>query len=174
MAAFLTSRRSRPLGQGAASPWRAPFMAAIVGLALLVSTAALAKPGPATADASSAPVALTLNVVHATAQPGGVAPELERIAKWLTRSFPNYMSFKRLGGREDVVKVGGEVSETLPNGTVLTYKHLGWKEGFATLSLSVGGLETTVNVKDGKGFLQAGRAYKDGMIVLAFRVVRAP
>ncbi len=146
----------------------------VSALALLsLTTSVLAAP-PTEADAASAPVTLTLNVVHATTEGGGVTPDLERIQKWLLKSFPNYSSFKRLSGREDTVQVGNEVKETLPNGTVLAYKHLGWKDGFATISLSVGGLETTVNVKDGKGFLQAGRSFKDGMIVLAFRVQKAP
>ena len=138
-----------------------------------MSASALAAP-PAQADVVAAPVAIALNVVHATTEGGGVALDLESIKKWLVKSFPNYSSFKGLSDREDTVGVGNEVKETLPNGTVLAYKHLGWKDGFATISLSVGGLETTVNVKDGKGFLQAGRSYKDGMIVLAFRVQKAP
>lgn len=126
---------------------------------------------PEAAEANDkAPARVSLDVVHATSTDGGVAPDLERISKWLLKSFPNYKSFKRLSGREDLVAVGQEVKETLPNGTTLTYKHLGWKDGFATFALSVGGLETTVNVKGGKGFLQAGRAFEGGMIVLAFRV----
>lgn len=145
------------------------FRTPLVLIALAVLTlggSALASPQANEQGAAK----VTLNVVHATSAQGGVAPDLTRISKWLLRAFPNYSSFKRLSGREDTIAVGKEVKETLPNGTTLTYKHLGWKDGLATIALSVGGLETTVNVKDGKGFLQAGRAFEGGMIVLAFRV----
>lgn len=141
-------------------------LVAALSLLTLMSASALAT--PKASDESRARV--TLHVVHATSADGGVAPELEGVSKWLLKSFPNYKSFKRLTGREDTLAVGQEVKETLPNGTTLSYKHLGWKDGSATLALSVGGLETTVNVRDGKGFLQAGRAFEGGMIVLAFKV----
>ncbi|HRE89138.1 MAG TPA: hypothetical protein PK095_08355 [Myxococcota bacterium] len=159
---------------------RSPARMILLALALLTLGVGGAFAGPAGPEVvkaqdlieanDKAPAKVTLNVVHATSTDGGVAPDLERISKWLLKSFPNYKSFKRLSGREDLVAVGQEVKETLPNGTTLTYKHLGWKDGFATFALSVGGLETTVNVKGGKGFLQAGRAFEGGMIVLAFRV----
>lgn len=150
---------------------RSPTRLILLALALLTLGVGGAIANPSGAEANDkAPAKVTLNVVHATSAEGGVAPDLERISKWLLKSFANYKSFKRLSGREDLVAVGQEVKETLPNGTTLTYKHLGWKDGFATFALSVGGLETTVNVKGGKGFLQAGRAFEGGMIVLAFRV----
>lgn len=153
---------------------RSPARSILLALALLTLAVGGAFASPAGFESveanDKAPAKVTLNVVHATSAEGGVAPDLERISKWLLKSFSNYKSFKRLSGREDLVAVGQEVKETLPNGTTLTYKHLGWKDGFATFALSVGGLETTVNVKGGKGFLQAGRAYEGGMIVLAFRV----
>lgn len=156
---------------------RSPSRMILLALALLTFGSGGALAGPAGFETPEAPEAndkaaarVTLNVVHATSAEGGVAPDLERISKWLLKSFPNYKSFKRLSGREDLIAVGQEIKETLPNGTTLTYKHLGWKDGFATFALSVGGLETTVNVKGGKGFLQAGRAFEGGMIVLAFRV----
>lgn len=153
---------------------RSPFRLILLVLALLTFTAGSAMANPAGLESleanDKAAAKVTLNVVHATSAEGGVAPDLERISKWLLKSFPNYKSFKRLSGREDLIAVEQEIKETLPNGTTLTYKHLGWKDGFATFALSVGGLETTVNVKGGKGFLQAGRAFEGGMIVLAFRV----
>lgn len=150
---------------------RSPARLILLTLALLTLAVGGAFASPTGTEANDkAPAKVTLNVVHATSAEGGVAPDLERISKWLLKSFSNYKSFKRLSGREDLVAVGQEVKETLPNGTTLTYRHLGWKDGFATFALSVGGLETTVNVKGGKGFLQAGRAYEGGMIVLAFRV----
>lgn len=153
---------------------RSPSRLILLALALLTFTAGSAMANPGGLESleanDKAAAKVTLNVVHATSAEGGVAPDLERISKWLLKSFPNYKSFKRLSGREDLIAVGQEIKETLPNGTTLTYKHLGWKDGFATFALSVGGLETTVNVKGGKGFLQAGRAFEGGMIVLAFRV----
>ena len=57
----------------------------------------------------------------------------------------------------------------LPNGTELDFKYLGEEDGFLRLHLEVGGLKSTVRVKSGSTFFQAGRGYKDGMIVLAFQ-----
>jgi hypothetical protein len=62
---------------------------------------------------------------------------------------------------------------TLVNGAELSFEHAGWKDGFAAIHLEVGGLSSTVNVKDGGTFFQAGRAYDGGMIVLAFHVQSA-
>jgi hypothetical protein len=140
----------------------------------LPTTTALANaPGPAASpQADSASVEVALTVVHAKQAEGGVAPELASLGKQLTKAFPSYKSFVRLSEKTDTLPSGGDARVTLPNQTTLVYRHLGWKDGFATLALEVGGMKSTVNVKDGRMFFQAGRAFDGGMIVLAFKVER--
>jgi len=123
--------------------------------------------GP-TAEAEAVEVALT--VVHAKQAAGSVSPDLEPLGKQLTKAFPTYKSFTRLSGKTDRLSSGASIEVTLPNKTTLVYRHLGWKDDFATIELEVGGKKSTVNVKDGRMFFQAGRAYEGGMIVLAFKV----
>lgn len=120
------------------------------------------------ADESAIEVVVT--VVHARPGEGGVAPELAKLGHYLLKSFPNYRTFVRLSTSEQRLAVGAKGKLTLPNGTELVFEHTGWKDGFAALHLDVGGLTTTVNVKDGGTFFQAGRGYDGGMIVLAFEI----
>lgn len=117
---------------------------------------------------------ITLTVIHAKQTPGGVAPELGGLGPQLLKAFPNYKQFQRLAGQVDKLVPDGRAQVTLPNQAVLRYHHGGWKDGFAALELEVNGLKSTVNVKDGRVFFQAGRAFDGGMIVLAFKVARVP
>lgn len=119
-------------------------------------------------------VNVTVTVVHARTLEGGVAPELAKIEKYLVKSFPKYRSFARLSTHAQQLAVGAEAKLALPNNNELVYAHTGWKDGFAAIHLAVGGLDTTVNVKDGGTFFQAGRGYDGGMIVLAIQVDAVP
>ena len=138
--------------------WRALIAASLV----LLVTPALAAEGDA--------IDVSVTVVHARPAEGGVAPELEKIGRYLVKAFPNYKSFVRLSGRDEHLVVGAEGRLALPNKSELLIKHTGWKDGFAAVHLEVGGLSSTVNVKDGGTFFQAGRGYEGGMIVLAIEV----
>lgn len=120
------------------------------------------------------PVDVTVTVIHAKKSEGGVAPELAKIEKYLHGSFPEHKSFVRLSSSTEHLAIGAQGQLELPNGSKLVFRHTGWKNGFVALHLDVGGLLTTVNVKDGATFFQAGRAYQDGMIVLVFQVQSAP
>jgi len=141
-------------------------------LAPLLALALLAPElGPTSALAAAADgMEVLVTVIHARSAEGGVAPELAKLEKYLLKSFASYKSFTRLSTRNDRLAAGAEARFSLPNGTELAFRNEGWKDGFAQLHLEVGGLKTTVNVKDGGLFFQAGRAYDGGMIVLAFEV----
>lgn len=151
--------------------------------ALAISFSLAFAPAPALAAEGSDSVGIqaadsdginvVVTVVHARASEGGVAPELAKLDKYLVKSFPNYKSFSRLATSEQRLAVGGKGKLTLANGSELVFEHTGWKGGYAALHLDVGGLTTTVNVKDGGTFFQAGRGYDGGMIVLAFEVTTA-
>ena len=128
----------------------------------------LAGSAPALAASGDAEVEVT--IIHATNGEGGVAAELQPLGRYLTKSFAPYTAFKRLGGASNRLAPGVEARLQLPNKSELVYRHQGLKDGFFALHLEVGGLKSTVNVKDGATFFQAGRGYDGGMIVLAFRV----
>jgi len=152
--------------------------AIVLSLALVASPALAAEgrdPGPTSpALARTDAIEVVITVVHALPGDKGVAPELDRLQHYLLRAFPKYTSFVRLSSHDQRLAVGAEARLTLPNRHELLFRHTGWKDGFATVHLEVGGLSTTVNVKDGGTFFQAGRAYEGGMIVLAFEVRSIP
>lgn len=152
----------------------------VLAMGLMMSSGAPAlaadgrEPQPAGLVAAEGPVDVTVTVIHAKKSEGGVAPELAKIEKYLHGSFPEHKSFVRLSSSTEHLAIGAQGQLELPNGSKLVYRHTGWKNGFVALHLDVGGLLTTVNVKDGATFFQAGRAYQDGMIVLVFQVQSAP
>jgi len=124
--------------------------------------------------ADSDAINIVVTVVHARPADGGVAPELAKLEHYLLKAFPKYRSFVRLSSSNQRLAVGATGRVPLPNDNQLVVEHTGWKSGFAAIHLAVGGLTTTVNVKDGGTFFQAGRGYDGGMIVLAFEVSAAP
>ncbi len=149
------------------------FIAFTLAGGMAPTMASAETPRPASGSPTSgevAPIEVDLTVVHAKQAEGGVSPDLQALGKQLTKAFPTYKSFARLSGKIDRLSSGASAEVTLPNKTTLVYRHLGWKDDFATLELEVGGMKSTVNVKDGRLFFQAGRAYDGGMIVLAFKV----
>ena len=153
----------------------------IRALAIVLSLAAFAVPAHAVGEREPSPtldqnaaIEVLVTVVHARPAEGGVAPELEKLARYLVGSFPNHKSFTRLSTHDQRLAVGAAERLALPNGAELVYQHTGWKDGFVALHIEVGGMKSTVNVKDGGIFFQAGRAYQGGMIVLAFEVKSAP
>jgi len=137
-------------------------------VASLVLTLALLCGGPALAQGPDAKVRVT--VIHATKDGTSVAPDLGDLAKYLVKSFAPYTAFKTLDRQQVTLAAGASSKLALPNGSELIYRNDGRANGFVALHLEVGGLKTTVNVKDGGTFFQAGRSYEGGMIVLAFAV----
>lgn len=146
------------------------LMSLLLGLLALGATAQAhpGAPGLATASAADAAVTVDVAVIHATSR-GSVDKRLADLEKTLLRAFRGYLGFTLLS--EEKVKLGADQAHhmALPNGTELDFKYLGVEDGFLRLHLEVGGLKSTVRVKSGSTFFQAGRGYKDGMIVLAFR-----
>ncbi|PIE17182.1 MAG: hypothetical protein CSA66_06415 [Proteobacteria bacterium] len=137
-------------------------------LLAMAGGSALAADGGPTASAA---VDVELNVIHAT-KDGAVDGRLGRLAKTLNKAFKGYKGFRSLDTQRAAVAQGASESLDLPNGTTLTYRYDGARDGYLLVHISVGGLKSTVKVRDGGTFFQAGRGYKDGMIVLAFRVKR--
>ncbi len=147
-----------------------------LGAALLMSGTALAA-GPtdgASAEAGievvaqEAAIQLDVTVIHATKKQRAADGKLDKLGRYLTKSFKKYKGFKQLDKTSEKLELGKGGSLTLPNGKELSFRYDGTKKGFIQLYLEVDGLKTKVRVKDGGTFFQAGRGYKKGMIVLAF------
>jgi len=138
----------------------------------------LIAPGAAFAGTSAEPAAVRMAnaradidvvVIHAT-KDGEVDRALAGLAKTLTRAFKGYSGFSKLDESKASLTEGDAHQLRLANGRELSYKFVGVdRDGFLQVHIEVDGLRSTVRVKDGGTFFQAGRGYKDGMIVLAFK-----
>ena len=137
--------------------------------------AAVAAPdaGPSNLEvvaADASPISVAVTVIHAKEAQGAIDPQLAGLARYLAKSFPKHHAFRRLDAANARLVLGGETRLTLPNQAQLGCRYEAREGQFIALHLEVGGLKTTVHVKDGGTFFQAGRAYDGGMIVLAFEV----
>jgi hypothetical protein len=110
---------------------------------------------------------LTVTVVHAHNKKPGVDPKLKALSPYLQKSFASFTGFAQVGVHAATVPVDGEASFKLPDGKTLTLSFKGASKGFIKVYLELDGLKTTVDVRDGGLFFQAGRVYQDGILVLA-------
>lgn len=117
---------------------------------------------------------LVVTVIHAKKAdtPAPLPEALKHLEKYLFSSFNGYRDFALLSRHSLTVGAGQAPLVPLPNGTGLSLRHDGIRDGYHHLHLEVGGLKTTVHVEPGATFFQAGRAYAGGIIVLAFQVAR--
>lgn len=146
--------------------------AAVLVLACGSLAGAAAAAGPETPPAEPAAAATAtfhVTVIHASRSAGGVDKALKDLERYLLKSFAQYASFKRLDDEQIQVSLGAPGTVALPDGKKLTLDLKGLGKGFIKVHLSLDGLQTTVNVKDGGLFFQAGRVHKDGILVLAIR-----
>lgn len=120
--------------------------------------------------AEAPPITVSVTVIHAKETSGAIDPKLAALANYLAKSFPKHHEFRRLDSASARLVLGGETRLLLPNQAELGCRYEARDGQFIALHLEVGGLKTTVHVKDGGTFFQAGRAYEGGMIVLAFEV----
>ncbi|TNF30246.1 MAG: hypothetical protein EP329_13950 [Deltaproteobacteria bacterium] len=125
------------------------------------------EPAPVTMDAARASIDVV--VIHAT-KDGEVDPALAGLGKTLQRAFKGYEGFAKLDEASASLGEGDAHQLRLVNGRELSFQFVGVdRDGFLQVHIELDGLRSTVRVKDGGTFFQAGRGYKDGMIVLAFR-----
>lgn len=127
-----------------------------------------APPAEATAPASSEVKAtLTVTVIHAHNAREGADPKLAGLTSYLSKSFTRYKGFDQLGTHKSTLAEKGKKSIKLPDGKTLTLEFRGVAKGFVKVYMALDGLKTTVDVRDGGLFFQAGRVYKGGILVLA-------
>ena len=136
---------------------------------LLVPLLASLFIAPAGVAAQSQTAKFKVKILLASKQGDRVDPQIPNgIRKYLKKSFgARYSSFRLLDSR--VLKVGlghtGEV--TLPDQSVLKLKFRGLPGEFIKLTMEIKDLRTTIRIKDGGMFFQAGHRYKNGMLILA-------
>ena len=144
-------------------------LAAIALLLLVSASPATARPNDRPKAADSAPVEFTVTVVHATRDGSGVDRALKHLARYFGNSFKRYDGFRKLDGRTGRVAFKGAFEMKLPDATTLKLEHQGVDGKFVNVKLGVGGLKTTMRVRDGGLFFQAGRSYRNGILVLAIK-----
>lgn len=138
-------------------------------LALVAVVCLAAAPG-----AVSAAVRAEVRVIHATggADAGAyVDPALKPIAAYLTKSFgARYTSFRQLAIETLTLELQQRGTVALPGDRTLALTFKGVKDEFVRLFMELPHLKTTVKVRDGGLFFQAGQSYQGGMLILAIRV----
>jgi len=116
-----------------------------------------------------------VQIIHAKKESGVDDPALEPISRYLKRSFGSrYRSFKQITRTSMRLRINNVGTEALPNKTTLRLKYLGSEENLLRLEMSVGDLKTNVKVHNGGLFFQAGRSYRNGMLIVAIRVKKDP
>jgi hypothetical protein len=176
-----------------ASRWRLPG-----ALGLLLTCASLASGAPARSahSALDAPRAfraqgdandqkathtLELMVLHATNSKKGIDKRIGDMPELAEPPFSSYDSYELLAKKVIPLKVGDEKAQNLPNGRTLKTKLLEvLPEEFVRISASINqpnGSEflplLEVKAKLGKAFIVAGQSYKNGILVLVFKVKAA-
>ncbi len=153
--------RGRALARGLART-----LAAATLVALLASGASAADtPGSAT---------FGVQVIHATPTAGAADPALASLQKYLEKSFARYKSFKQVDKLTGSAKTHATAAFKLPDGKVLKLTYDSVTRGFVKVHLELDTLKTTLDIKDGGLFFQAGRVYQGGILVLAISAQTGP
>jgi len=137
------------------------MITAVFGLTLVCGASAAAE------TASPSMAHFDVQVIHARRAEGPDDPALKSLSQYLSKSFKRYKSFKRVDQLTLVSSRGTAATGKLPDKKVLGLTYVGTEKGFVKVALELDGLKTTVRVRDGGLFFQAGRLYKDGILVLA-------
>ncbi|MCB9727662.1 MAG: hypothetical protein H6746_04145 [Deltaproteobacteria bacterium] len=138
----------------------------VLRAALVIGCLGVGLSAPARADGGGT-ATFDVTVIQASKSDGAADPALGKLLAYLQKSFSGYKSFKRLDARTLTVAQDGSATMPLPGGKQLELSYLGAAKGFVRVHLTVDGLKTTVNVKDGGLFFQAGRVLDGGIMVLA-------
>lgn len=133
-------------------------------LTLLVAMA-LVSPAPASAQDAH----FRIKVLHAGQQGNKIDPKIpENIKKYLQKSFgAKYTTFTLLDSKELVVKPTATGTVVLPDKSTLKLQFREVQGSFIKLTMEIKDLRTTIRIKEGGLFFQAGHKYKDGIMVLA-------
>lgn len=110
-----------------------------------------------------------VRVLLASKQGERVDPQIpDGIGKYLKKTFgARYSSFQLLDSRVMKVKLDQTGELTLPDQSVLKLRFRGLPEDFVKLTMEIKDLRTTIRIKNGGLFFQAGHRYKNGILILA-------
>jgi hypothetical protein len=108
-------------------------------------------------------------VILAKKSPKEVDPRIQDPLKgYLKRSFgTRYGSFRLLDERPLELLQGLPAEMPLPGGESLRLTYRGNQGEFLKLSMEMTGLKTSIRIRDGGLFFQAGHKHQGGMLVLA-------
>lgn len=123
---------------------------------------------PATA-ANAQEVKFSVRVLLASNTGKGIDAKIPaNISKHLNNSFgAKYSSFKLIGTHEVKVAVNKTGEVTLPDKSVLSLQFRDVQGKFIRLTMSIKDFRTTVRIRNGGLFFQAGHKYQDGILILA-------
>ena len=126
------------------------------------------------AAAPNAHAAVRCDVQVILATGGGSAPymdpALRSVAGYLKKSFgARYTSFRQLSRQGLSLDIRQRGTLDLPNEKTLALTFRGIRDGFIRLFMELPHLRTTVKIRDGSLFFQAGQSYRGGMLILAIR-----
>lgn len=136
---------------------------------LLVSLLALLFTSASALATEKEEVKFRVRVLLASAQgsliDSNIGPNLR---KWLNKSFGGrFTSFRQLENRLLKVKLEETSEVPLPDQTTLKLRFRGVQGEFVKLTMEIKDLRTTIRIKNGGLFFQAGHRYKNGILVLA-------
>jgi hypothetical protein len=121
------------------------------------------------ADVQAEEVKFRVRVLLATKQGSRIDPQIgPEVKRYLKKSFgARYSSFRQLDNRVLRVEMDQTGEVALPDQTVLKLRFRDVQGEFVKLTMEIKDLKTTIRIRDGGLFFQAGHRYKNGMLVLA-------
>ena len=114
-------------------------------------------------------VKFRVRVMLASRQGTLIDPQLsESIGKYLKKSFgTRYTSFRQLDNRVVRLRLDETGEVALPDQTSLKLRFRDIQGEFIKLTMEIKDLRTTIRIKNGGLFFQAGHRYKNGILILA-------
>ncbi|GEM_PF-1277291 len=141
-------------------------------LALFLSLALL----PIGQQPSAQEARFKVKVLHAGQKGNKVDPKIPKeIQKYLARSFgARYTNFSMLDSKVVSVKLNQKGSIVLPDRSTLKLEFVEKQGQFIKLTMGLKELDTTIRIRNGGMFFQAGHKFKDGILVLAISATTGP
>ena len=143
-----------------------------MALAILICALPLVLAG---AKSANREVRCEIVVIHASDGKGGfyVDPTLAPLAEHLRSSFGSrFTSFRHLSTTGVSLGQNTRKPIALPNEQTLALTLKKFEGEYLHVFMELAGLRTTVRIRDGGLFFQAGHGYKNGMLVLAITLKR--
>ncbi len=124
---------------------------------------------PAMVNGAEQEVKFRVYVLLATKQGDQIDPQINKqVRAYLKKSFGSrYSSFRQLDSRLLKADLDETVEMPLPDESTLGLRFRDIHGEFVKLTMSIKDLTTTIRIRNGGLFFQAGHRYKNGMLILA-------